>query len=192
MIRSTIPNLILFFLLLLHAGCLTIENKEYRIKLRNDHSGEATIRFVNIHSESEDSTDISADDFRQLIEFYLEGNQFEADNPGIQNVRKRLFDNNGVLTGEVTFSFDSLAAVRLFRYDRSSPYMYLAGNPLSREQLVETNGTRGPEWMPVVFWPEDATELYIKTRVVSEVSFRKSLLKNFQDWQATNHLQKKQ
>ncbi len=192
MIRSSTPYPILLLLIILQTGCLTVENKEYRIKLRNDQSGDATIRFINIHSESEDSADISSDDFRQLIEFYLEGNQFETDNPGIQNVRKKLYESAGVLTGEVTFSFDSLAAVRLFKFDRSSPYMYLTGNPLSREQLVESNGTRGPEWMPVVFWSGEVTDIYFKTRVVSEVSFRQSLLKNFQGWQATEHSQKKQ
>lgn len=166
------------------AGCLTVESKEYHIKLRSDFSGEATIRFVNILSESEDTLDITSDDFKQLTEFYLEGTQLEKDNPGFKNVRKRLYEQNGVLMGEVSFSFDSIAAVRIFRYDRSSPFMYFVGSPLSAEQLVETNGTRGPDWMPVVFWNRENTEFYVKTKVVSEVSYQRSLVKRFQEWQA--------
>ncbi len=190
---SSIRNLILCCLLSLSLiSCLTVESKEYRIKLRSDHSGEATIKFINILSESDDTLDISTDDFHQLMEFYIEGTQLEEENPGFQNVKKKLYEQNGVLVGEVSFTFDSLASVHLFRFDRSSPYMYLAGSPLSREQLLETNGATGPDWMPVVFWPKDVTELYVKTKVASEVPYQKSLLPNFQDWQATQQLQKKQ
>ena len=173
------------FLLAFHfAGCLTVENKEYRIKLRSDNSGEATIKFVNIMSEADDTVDISNDDFQQLIEFYLQGNQLEKENPGFHGVKKRLFEEGGFLCGEISFTFDSLGSVRLFRYDGDSPYMYAVGSPLSSEQFVESNGVLAREWMPVVFWAKDAQELYIKTKVVSEVSFQHSLLKNFKEWQA--------
>lgn len=166
------------------AGCLTVESKEYRISVRPDLSGEATITFVNILSESDDTTDISADDFLQLIQFYYEGAQIEEENPGFRNVRKRLFERDGMLWGEVSFSFDSIAAVRLFRYDGSSPFMYFVGSPLSAEQLLETNGTRGPDWMPVVFWQRDTTELYVKTKLVSEVHHQRSLLSHYRKWRA--------
>ncbi len=173
--------------LALCSGCLTVENKEYRIKVRSDLSGEATIRFVNIVSEADDTLDISADDFKQLIDMYLNGNQLEKENPGFKNVKKRLYEQDGVLVGEISFSFDSISAVRLFRFDKNSPLMYFTGSPLSAEQLVETNGTRGPDWMPVVFWDRDASELYVKTRVVSEVPYRHSLLTRYQDWQAAKN-----
>lgn len=166
------------------AGCLTVEQKIYRVTLRPDHSGEAVITFVNIRSESDDTVDVTDEDFRQLIEFYLEGDQIERDNPGFRNVRKRLYEEDGVLKGDLTFEFDSLSAVRLFRYDRNSPLMYFAGSPLSSEQLVETNGTRGPDWMPVVFWDRGETELYIRTRVVSEVSYHRALLDRFRAWRS--------
>ena len=176
-----------FFALLISAvffsGCLTVEFKEYTIKLKNDHSGEATIRFVNILSESDDTLDITSDDFQQLIEFYLEGNQLEKDNPGYRNVRKKLYEQDGVLVGEISFTFDSLSVLRLFKFDKDSPYMYFVGHPLSAEQYVESNGTYGRDWMPVVFWPKDLKEITLRTKVVSEVSYQRSLLKNFKEWQ---------
>ncbi|MFN0158986.1 MAG: hypothetical protein ACKVRP_13055 [Bacteroidota bacterium] len=179
-----IAAFILVFVALFLPGCLTVESKEYRITLNSDHSGEATIKFINIVSESDDTLDISDDDFQQLIEFYIEGSQLEKENPGFKNVKKRLYEENGVLVGEVSFSFDSLVAVRLFRYDQSSPVMYFVGNPLSSEQFQESNGTRGPDWMPVVFWPKDATEIYLKTKVSSEVPYQRSVLKYFQAWKS--------
>lgn len=176
--------LIIVLLSLCLTACLTVESKEYRIKLKPDHSGEATIKFINIMSEADDTTDISSDDFHQLIEFYLQGDQLEKENPGFQNVKKHLFEEGGFLCGEITFTFDSLGSVRIFQYDGNSPYMYAVGSPLSSEQFVESNGVLAREWMPVVLWPKDARELSIKTKVVSEVSFQHSLLKNYKDWLA--------
>jgi len=173
-------------------ACLTVESKEYRIRLTSECSGTATIKFINIVSETDDPTDISADDFKQLIEFYVEGSQLEKENPGFRNVRKSLYEQDGVLVGEISFSFDSLSTVRVFRFDKESPFMYFVGSPISSEQLVETNGTVGADWMPVIFWAGDTQELYIKTRVVSESAFRRSLVEHFTNWQAEPQGEKKQ
>ncbi len=169
---------------LLITGCLTVETKEYHFKLKNGTAGEATITFINILSESDDTTNITREDFQQLIDLYLSGGKLEMDNPGYHNVKKRLYEKNGVLCGEISFSFDSLSAVRLFKYDENSPYMYYASNPLSSETLVETNGEQTEQWMPVVFWEKNAREFYVKTRTSSEGRFRTSLLKQFREWQA--------
>ncbi len=182
-----------FFILLFAfaiSGCLTVESKEYHIKLTGPHSGEATIKFINILSESDDTTDIRQEDFQQLIELYVSGSKLEKDNPGYRNVKKRLFEEKGVLCGEVSFTFDSLSTIRFFRFDKESPYMYYASNPLSSETLVETNGVQPEQWMPVVFWKRDAKEFYVKTKVSSEAQMQTSLLKQFRDWQAAQSKKK--
>lgn len=175
---------VLFILLVILElpSCLTVESKEYHITLNPDHSGEAVIKFINIMSEADDTVDISNDDFHQLIDFYLQGNQLEKENPGFHNVKKRLFEQDSVLCGEITFTFDSLGSVRIFKYDANSPFMYAVGSPLSSEQYVESNGMLGRDWMPIVFWPKDSRDLYIKTKIVSEVSFHRSLLQNYKAW----------
>ena len=181
--RATIVRL--SFCAMLISGCLTVENKEYHIRLKSDHSGEATVRFINIMSESDDTVDISKDDFQQLIEFYVQGAKFESENPGFKNVKKRLYEEDGVLVGELTMTFDSLSALRVFKFDKDSPFMYFVGSPLSSEHFIESNGTFGRDWMPVVFWPKEARELYVKTRVISEVAHHRGLLRNFKEWQAS-------
>ena len=182
--RRIVLLLFTFFLSIGLPACLTVGSKEYHITLNPDHSGEAVIKFINIMSEADDTVDISNDDFHQLIDFYLQGNQLEKENPGFHNVKKRLFEEDSVLCGEITFTFDSLGSVRIFKYDASSPFMYAVGSPLSSEQYVESNGMLGRDWMPIVFWPKDSRELYIKTKIVSEVSFHRSLLQNFKVWQS--------
>jgi hypothetical protein len=193
--RPPFTLLVTVLLACFSTGCLTVENKEYRIKLKNGTSGEATIKFINIMSEADDTVDITADDFHQLIDFYLQGDQLEKENPGFHDVKKRLFEEGGVLCGEISFAFDSLESIRVFRYDGDSPLMYPVGSPLSSEQFIESNGLLPRQWMPVVLWPKDARDLYIKTKVVSEVSFQKSLLPSYKQWlaqQDSGQRQKKQ
>ncbi len=152
------------------SGCLTVENKEYYIMLATDHSGQATIKFLNIVSETDDTIDVSDDDFQQLIGFYLEGTQLEAENPGFRNVRKQLYEEDGMLVGEVTFDFDSLSVLRLYKFDEDSPFMYFVGSLLPSELLVETNGSFGRDWMPVVFWENDTRELRPKSHRKSYIT----------------------
>ena len=182
--RPALFGLLLAACSLFLSSCLTVGTKEYRITIRPDNSGEATIKFVNILSEADDTVDVTEEDFHQLIEFYLRGNQLEKDNPGFRNVKKRLYEENGSLVGEIRFTFDSLATVRLFQFNSTSPYMYFVGSPLSSEQLIESNGSYGRDWMPVVFWPRETRELYVKTRVVSDALYQTSLLPLYHDWAA--------
>lgn len=194
--RSPSPGfrLVLLGLLLLPlaAGCLTSEFKEYRIKLRPDRSGEATIRFVNVMTESDDTTATAESDFDELVGGYLQGTKIERSNPGLRNIRKRLYEQDGVLVAEISFAFDSLASMRLFKFDGSSPIMYYVGDRYTNEQLVETNGTYGRDWMPVVFWPSGSGELFLRTRMVSQASQRRSLLREYREWQAAQARPRKQ
>ena len=183
MTRPLFHLLALFSALALLPGCLIVDTKQYHITLRTGGTGEARIVFNDIQSETDDTVDVSKVDFNQLIDLYLHGSQFERDNPGYRNVEKQLYERDGKLSGEVRFEFDSLAVMRLFRYDDGGPIMYFVGSPLSSEIMLETNGTYGRDWMPIVFWPKGTTELHIKTRVVSQGSYHKSLLALFKAWE---------
>lgn len=170
------------------SGCLTVEEREVRITLTREHSGEATILFINIESESDDSTDASRQDFADLIGGYLQGNQLEGDNPGARNIRKRLFEQDQKLVGEMSLSFDSLSTVRLFQFDRNSPYMMFLGTPSRNELLVETNGIFGGDQMPVIFWPNTTREFFVKTKAHPGEGVRHGLLSLFHAWEKTGKL----
>jgi hypothetical protein len=189
--RSVLLALAVGAVLSLVPGCLIVETKEYHITLKNGQSGKARIVFNDIQSESDDTVDVTQSDFQQLIDLYLHGSQFERDNPGYKNVEKRLFEKEGKLVGEVSLSFDSLSVMRLYQYDNEGPLMYFVGSPLSSEVMVETNGTYGRDWMPIVFWPSGTTELYIKTRVVSQGSYHRSLLPHFKAWEQSPQAKEK-
>ncbi len=191
MTRLPFFALALACLLTLLPGCLIVETKEYHITLKDGGAGEARIVFNDIQSETDDTVDVSSSDFNQLIDLYLHGSQLERDNPGYKNVQKHLYEKDGKLDGEVSFTFDSLAVLRLFQYDGDGPLMYFVGSPLSSEVMVETNGTYGRDWMPIVFWPKGTRELYIKTRIVSQGSYHRPLLALFKAWEQSPQAKQK-
>jgi hypothetical protein len=191
MTRPLFLGLALVAIQVLLPGCLIVETKEYHITLKSDGAGEARIVFNDIQSETDDTVDVSKSDFNQLTDLYMHGGQFERDNPGYRNVEKHLYEKDGKLTGDVTFTFDSIAVMRLFQYNNQGPLMYFVGSPLSSEVMVETDGTYGRDWMPIVFWPKGTKELYIKTRVVSQGSYRRSLLALFKAWEQSPQAKEK-
>ncbi|MBC8145281.1 MAG: hypothetical protein H7X80_06815 [bacterium] len=162
-------------------GCLMIERKEYLFLVREDGSGQGRIMFDNIASvqESETDQDQATKDYTQLLNEYIKGKKFEEENPSYMNVKKRLFEKDGKLHGEVTFEFLSYEDVGLFRLDGVGPWMYHTGvlNGVTVEQLDSSNGTYGGARMPVIFWKEPTSEFRIVTKVEEpEKGITRSLL----------------
>ncbi len=178
-----IPVALLIFIV---SGCLTVEKKEYTIEMTGPNSGKFTIKYINLLSSSDDSTDVSAEDFEELLSNYIYGHAMETDFPEAINIQKRLFEENGVLCGEVTMEFDDLSAVKLYRYQNSGPYMMNIGLFLDTETYFESNGEYGGDHMPVVFWPERSKVLTLTTYVTTpdETSF--SLVDHYREWRENN------
>jgi hypothetical protein len=166
-------------------GCLGVEKKEYSIKLKDSQSGTATIRYINIFSNDDNEKDVSFKDFGEIVSDYYEGNKIEQDYPGIRDVKKRLFIENNTLCGEITFAFDSLSHVKIFRYE-DGPYMYYvnAGSSPS-EKFDSSNGQYGGEKMPVIFWSKNSKELKFKTILTEDVTGKRSFVKLYRMWQSS-------
>jgi hypothetical protein len=150
-------------------GCLMVEKKEYLFLVRPDGSGQARITFENISSaqESDADGDHATKDYTKLLTEYVKGRRFESDNPAFYNVKKRLYEEDGKLYGEVTFDFLSYEDVGLFRLEGAGPWMYhTAGRGgATVEKFESSNGTFGGASMPVVFWKDETTEFKIRTIV---------------------------
>lgn len=161
-------------------GCLLVENKEYHFTVKPDGSGTGRITFVNIMSAEDEAEDPSPSDYRELITKYLNGKRFEQDHPQYTNVRKRLYEEDGVLKGEITFDFLSYEDISLFRFQGKGPWMYYT-NPggFNYEHYESSNGEHGGDMMPVIFWPDSATEFEIKTTFEKSERKTQSLLALF-------------
>jgi hypothetical protein len=170
--------LVLLFL----SGCLTVEKKEYTFVMKDKNSGTLTIKFVNILSLKDDTTNVSASDFEELIANYIDGNEMEADFENALIRGKRLFEENGVLCGEVVIDFNDLESVGLFRYDEKSPYMFNVSSFLDSESFLKCNGRYGSDAMPVVFWPDNMDILELTTQITTPDETAVSLLTEYNNW----------
>jgi hypothetical protein len=180
--KISLLSLIAILVLFVLNGCLTVESKEYTFELTGPNSGKLTITYINILSTMDDSVDVSAEDFEELLSNYLYGESLETDYPDAINVEKELFEENGVLCGRITMEFTDLSAVKLFRYRSSGPYMLNIGSFLDTETFIESNGDFGGDYMPVVFWPEDTKVLTLKTGVAQPDETTVSLLEDYNEW----------
>ncbi len=173
----------LAFVLLFLTSCLTVEKKEYTFQMKDKNSGTLTIKFINILSMKDDTTDVSESDFEELIASYIDGNEIEADFKNAIIRGKRLFEEEGVLCGEVIIDFNDLASVGLFKYDEKSPFMFNVGSFLDSESFLKSNGEYGGEVMPVVFWPGSLRTFELTTYITSPDENTVSLLKEYINWQ---------
>ncbi len=168
------------------SGCLTVEQKEYTFELTGPNSGKLTIKYVNILSVMDDTLDISDQDFEDLLSNYLYGETLETDYPEATLVDKQLFVENGVLCGKIVMEFNDLAAVKLFRYKSTGPFMLNIGSFLDTETFIASNGDFGGDSMPVVFWPEGSSQMTVTTGVTQPDETTVSLVDNYNDWKK-NH-----
>lgn len=160
-----LPVLLFIVLGFIVSGCLTCEKKEYIFELSGPESGKLTIRFINIFSNSLDSAGEVQTDYDELINMWFAGEKIERDYPMARKFRKRLYEANGQLCGEISMEFSTLKSVRLYRYDLGSPYMINTTTmPDDGEVFQSSNGEFGGDFMPVVFWrPENKTLRLVTT-----------------------------
>lgn len=173
---------VLFIFLFALTSCLTVEKKEYTYELKNDHSGVLKIKYINIYSIMDDGQDVSAKDFNELVEKYMNGDQLVQDFPAATKIDKRLFEENGQLCGEVTIEFNDLNSARLYQYDRNCPIMMNISTAFDSETYISSNGSYGNDHMPVVFWPENSKKLVVTTSVSTPDETSVSMVDAYRNW----------
>jgi hypothetical protein len=172
---------IIVALLIFMQSCLTIEKKEYSFKFISKDKGVLTIKFINIMSVVEDETDLK-NDFEELIKEYVEGDLIENGYPFTKVISKRLFEEKGMLCGEVKLEFSGITAVRLFQYEEDGPLMFSLNKSMGLEEYKDSNGNFGGEIMPVVFWSEESMLLKLSTAITKPDKSCISLLARYNEW----------
>ena len=164
------------------SSCLTTEKKEYIFKFTGKNSGTLTIRYINLMSASDDSTDRSKGDFHELLNKYINGDLISKEYPTATNIRKQLFELNGQLYAEIVMDFQNLEAAKLYQYDANSPFMLCLTTETDTEHFVESNGIYGGKTMPVVLWNKDLKELHVTTSITQPDQSTKSLADAYKEW----------
>lgn len=169
---------LLLLLAVVAGGCLTAERKEIIYTINPDSSGTGRIIFHNLMSSEEEGNDVSLRDYQEIVGNYLKGTKFDDFFPELQNKQKRIFEENGVLNGEVSFTFSHYEEVGLFRYNGQGPYMYHVGSKAdyATEQFESSNGDLYTPRLPVVFWPDTATVFRIVSTIEKPSPESRSLL----------------
>ena len=180
--RLRFHHLFVILLALVMSSCLTTEKKEYIFKLTGKNSGTLTIRYINLMSASDDSTDRSKQDFQELLNNYINGDQILNEYPTATNIHKQLFELNGQLYAEIVLDFPNLEAAKLYQQDPNSPFMMCLTTETEIEHYVESNGQYGGKNMPVVFWNKDMKELHVTTSITQPDPSTKSLAGVYRDW----------
>jgi hypothetical protein len=177
MIRKFLSAILVIALGFIISSCLTCEQKVYIFKFTGVNSGRLTIRYINIFSNSIDSAGELKADLDELMNMWLHGEKIERDFPKATNFKKRLFEQDGQLCGEIIMDFDNLSAVRLYQYRNHGPYMF-SMNAVNDdgENFQQCNGDYGGEHMPVLFWPNDSEILRFSTYIAKPDSTTVSLL----------------
>jgi hypothetical protein len=146
---------------ILSFGCLSFESKEYTWTINKDGSGTGKIVWRNLFSTGNEEENTSADDFVSLINDYLEGESVDDVRPGFKKVAKRLFIEDGVLCGELTFEFGKFEDAGFYRYKGQGPYMYNFAT--SDETFYKSNGDWSGDNFSVLFWSDKTTQMTLVT-----------------------------
>jgi hypothetical protein len=169
---------------LLASGCIVAEKKEYYFKLNADGSGSGAIKFINLLSSDDDSKDVSFKDFAELVTDYVDGTKWEDDNPAFKVTDKKLYEENGVLVGEVKFTFSSWDSAGFLRSAGCNccPTLYYLDT--SSETYESTNGKYLGEnsKLPLVSFDGGAKEFRIATKTNSSLDDTHPLLPHYKGW----------
>jgi len=171
------------FIAIALSSCLTVEKKEYTFQLTGKTTGILTIKYINIMADlEEDDVDANAD-FTELTTNYLDGQSLKEEFPNANIVSKELFEENGVLNGKVVIEFSTFDAVKLFKYNKSCPYIYFfGGGNLSTETYLTSNGEKSPEYISAAIWNKKNKLLTLSTRVSTPNEKTISLLPYYTEW----------
>jgi len=150
------------------SSCLTCETKDYTVELNNTGGGKFTIKFNNIMSKK-DKEELSKDeevakDFEELTDKYMKGTEMEKSFADAKLIDKKLYMENGKLNGIIVFEFAALSEVKLYQYDKNSPFQYYLSS-LSSESFSTTNGKQAPDYIPIVSWDKSLKKLTLTTKV---------------------------
>lgn len=170
-----VVGIVAFFLLL--QSCLTCERKDYSYQILSNEKAILTIRYINIFAAGVDSSAVLANDYDELMAVWYMGHKIEADYPGSKLISKRLYEQEGVLCGEVKLEINDLKSCGIIQYNGKGPRV-LGVSTLTddNEVFLQSNGEYGGDKTPVVFWPEKADLLQFSTRVTMPDSTGRSLL----------------
>lgn len=129
--------IISFVLIFLAEGCLLMHSVSYEIKPGEMGSGTAVLTIEDIRSDALNAYELK-EDKQNLFEFMYKSNDFieQMKDEGKKINSRKLFVENGKLSGIIKFSFDDIEIVEGIIYEE--PFYFLTLSP--QDSIISTNG----------------------------------------------------
>jgi hypothetical protein len=127
---------------------------------------------------TDDSAVTKEMDYDDLMNNYLNGKKPEDEMTGVKNVKKRLYEEDNHLCGEITFDFDDITTLKFYNYEGKVWAYGLTNNSIfgGAESYFSSNGSFGGETLPVIFWDGREKKFSFKTVVSQNDKKNESLL----------------
>jgi hypothetical protein len=173
------PVLVAVLLLALVAqGCILIRTTEHRIQVRDDGSGEAVLRLIDLRSDEPRDSSVSRD-FSIMISSFEKGGIEDFEKSGRKVTGKRFFVQGDTLIAEIAYTFPSLDAIEGLRV--TSDEVFVVVNP--GRVIARTNGSI-ESWENShqrIVWDRDAKRIFFR---ISEQTIppSKSLAHLYIEW----------
>lgn len=183
--RTALLALLLFVTALMSGGCLIAEKKEYRFKVNADGSGTGTIKFINIVSQDDDDQDVSFKDFAELVTDYVEGTKWEDENSYCTVTGKKLYEQNGVLVGEVSFTFTDWNAAGFLIESGCSccPVLYHFEGTNNENYSASSGEYLGADGgLPLIKFASGTKQFDMDTYFLENLDGTHPLLKHYSSW----------
>jgi hypothetical protein len=182
--RIFFPLMLVISFVIFISGCLSVETKTYTFEFTSENAGTITLEYYNIISMMDEGEDVSDEDFEDLIENYIAGDEINGEFPNARLIEKTFYEKDNKLCAKAVFEFRTLEQARLYRYEGKGPYMFSLNTSLDTEVYSTSNGSYGGDIMPVVFWSKKEKELHLTNNVASMDQDHVSLLDKYRKWEA--------
>ena len=143
------------------SGCILVRTTEQRINLRNDGSGEAVLRLIDIRTD-EQADSLVQRDFRIMMSSFDHEGIEDFEQNGRKISAKRLFTRDDTLYAEISYTFNVTGAIEGLRMTHDELYLVVNGG----REIARTNGRVEP-WQngtQRIVWKRDAQRLLFQIR----------------------------
>jgi len=141
-------------------GCLLVRTSEHLITVREDGTGEAVMRLIDIRSDGRTDSAVNAD-FDLFIRIAKNDRVPEFEQGGRKITGKRVVLRGDTLMAEVSYTFSSLFALEGVRVSGDEVYVTVGPD----REVVKTNGRVGTEQGGTrITWNRDARRLIYQVR----------------------------
>jgi hypothetical protein len=164
--------------MLLAQGCIVVRTTEHRIQVREDGSGEAVLRLIDLRSDETADSSVAHDFAIMMSSFETSGIQ-DFEKMGRKVTGKRFYVQGDTLIAEITYTFPSLDAIEGLRITRDELFVVVNQGRV----VARTNGSI-EQWEKTqerIVWDRDAKRLLFR---ISEQTIppSRSLAQYYLNW----------